>query len=1088
MSVFLTNFTHGKILAEVKVMTGWRLGSGPCGPNCNLIGVGNSTKSERTFIETKRNDSYYFGKFTVEYQTDSKYQTTDLYITSNYTEHVVAVSTTETWELLSMKFYALLQPPGSKEDIVFDGRDWYSHITQGDHVRWHLQVKLSNHIRNDTNTFNRIPRAVLKPYYKIQLNQNTSITIPVVDDDGDFLSCKAASGVEAFSISFPPPDVKGITISGACTVTFEAYSSNNFIRGMIIPVVLTVKDFPRHPIEFGAFTTNNDGSTLSKIPVEFLVEIVQSLDTPRFAPPTYGSNHQFVVFKGASWETTIYVNSGKSPLDGLRLICDNNNFTVGNVKRDPSKPGVSFATVKWADTLSHVIKSIVCVTAIDQYLVESAELRCFLIEYKDFQFTFWQSTNPGERPQFINVPSFNENITCPVNATCIIPLFLLSFRPVSNISIIDNLLNFTDITPVSPDNTLRDTYRSDLYIRHLVAEELKLCLIAKGINGNTSDVLCFKVDCIPPDPCLQIPCFNDGICISDKITGDFVCQCIDGFVGQFCETESDPCTPDPCSGHGFCFNSVKPYFCYCTDDGITPNQYSGSNCEIKSDPCTPDPCSGHGFCFNSVKPYFCYCTDDGITPNQYSGSNCEINGDECSSNPCMNGGTCVDGETGFTCICKNNFFGKRCETDAMCNFENGSQCIWQNVNLGDDFDWMLHRSKTPSDDTGPNVDHTFGNETGTYYYIETSAPRQTDNFAWLQSPPLQSLHQAVCLQFWYNMYGESVGKLAVSVAYNGTLPGSEIWAKTGNQGPDWQFGRVTVICNGTFQITFQGVVGDGYLGDIAIDDFSFETGQCRPITHTATPRSNTTIQPLTSTFNVGIGCYGNPCGRGVCYVHLNEYLCDCPSGYAGKNCNIDIDHCASIPCKNNGHCINIGSTFKCECRLGYSGQDCSYEHGLKCFGCLSQSSQEACTAVTTCGSGEYCFIGAYQDVNGSTKYNSGCTQTLECHSSTGGNCRHCCNTDFCNDQGCGIKGYSARSQRGPLCFDCNDMMDISFCKRVTQCQSDEICTSYMNQYMHFDSKCISSQSRCSVSGDGYCQKCCADDFCNGNCTTAGVAG
>ncbi|KAH3846504.1 hypothetical protein DPMN_088805 [Dreissena polymorpha] len=68
------------------------------------------------------------------------------------------------------------------------------------------------------------------------------------------------------------------------------------------------------------------------------------------------------------------------------------------------------------------------------------------------------------------------------------------------------------------------------------------------------------------------------------------------------------------------------------------------------------------------------------------------------------------------------------------------------------------------------------------------------------------------------------------------------------------------------------------------------------------------------------------------------------------------------------------------------------------------------------------------------------------------------------------------------------MMDISFCKRVTQCQSDEICTSYRDQYMHFDSKCISSQSRCSVSGDEYCQKCCADDFCNGNCATAGVVG
>ncbi|KAH3874812.1 hypothetical protein DPMN_038065 [Dreissena polymorpha] len=432
-------------------MTGWRLGSGPCGPTCSLIDVGNSSTSQRTFIENKNNDFYYFGNFTVEYQTGSEHQTSDLYITSNYTEHVVAVSTTETWELLSMKFYALLQPPESKEDI------------------------------------------------------------------------------------------------------------------------------------FGAFTPNDDGSTLSKIPVQFLVEVVQSLDTPRFVPPTYGSNHQFVVFKGASWETTIYVNSGTSPLDGLRLICDSNHFKSSIVQRDPSKTDVSFATVYWADQFSQAKKSIVCVTAIDQNMVESAELLCFLIEYIDFQFTFSQPTNSSGRPHFINVPSQSENITCPINATCIIPVFVFSSRPVSNISIIDSRVNFTDITPVSPDNTTSKTYRSDLYIRHLVAEEIKLCLKAEDINGNPSDVLCFRMDYVPPDPCLQKPCLNDGICFSDKITGDFVCKCINDFTGQYCDKGKDPCTPNPCR-HGVCYDSAVPYYCYCTDDGINPNQYEGDNCEICKDP------------------------------------------------------------------------------------------------------------------------------------------------------------------------------------------------------------------------------------------------------------------------------------------------------------------------------------------------------------------------------------------------------------------------------------------------------------------------------------------------------------------------
>lgn len=35
-----------------------------------------------------------------------------------------------------------------------------------------------------------------------------------------------------------------------------------------------------------------------------------------------------------------------------------------------------------------------------------------------------------------------------------------------------------------------------------------------------------------------------------------------------------------------------------------------------------------------------------------------------------------------------------------------------------------------------------------------------------------------------------------------------------------------------------------------------------------------------------------------------NYLCSCKPGYTGKNCEIEIDECASEPCMNGGRYIN----------------------------------------------------------------------------------------------------------------------------------------------------------------------------------------
>ncbi|XP_029691510.1 protein eyes shut homolog [Takifugu rubripes] len=101
-------------------------------------------------------------------------------------------------------------------------------------------------------------------------------------------------------------------------------------------------------------------------------------------------------------------------------------------------------------------------------------------------------------------------------------------------------------------------------------------------------------------------------------------------------------------------------------------------------------------------------------------------------------------------------------------------------------------------------------------------------------------------------------------------------------------------------------------------------------------------------------CGSFPCQHnGTCVDLPGRYTCRCPAGFAGKNCEIDVDACAlpnnscppgtwcldlpssleytcrvpcpqSLqPCDNGGRCVlNNASSYTCICAPGWSGQNC----------------------------------------------------------------------------------------------------------------------------------------------------------------------
>ncbi|XP_044181432.1 uromodulin-like [Acropora millepora] len=81
-------------------------------------------------------------------------------------------------------------------------------------------------------------------------------------------------------------------------------------------------------------------------------------------------------------------------------------------------------------------------------------------------------------------------------------------------------------------------------------------------------------------------------------------------------------------------------------------------------------------------------------------------------------------------------------------------------------------------------------------------------------------------------------------------------------------------------------------------------------------------------FSIWSPCSAVVCGNNGKCVALykeNSYVCLCKEGFTGRNCETDIDECASRkdnPCQNGGTCINVLGAFQCQCPGEFIGARC----------------------------------------------------------------------------------------------------------------------------------------------------------------------
>ena len=72
-------------------------------------------------------------------------------------------------------------------------------------------------------------------------------------------------------------------------------------------------------------------------------------------------------------------------------------------------------------------------------------------------------------------------------------------------------------------------------------------------------------------------------------------------------------------------------------------------------------------------------------------------------------------------------------------------------------------------------------------------------------------------------------------------------------------------------------------------------------------------------------CDPDPCQNGATCTETSDgstltpgvYHCECPTGFSGQNCDVQLDRCDPSPCQNGATCSENLTEYTCECMAGF---------------------------------------------------------------------------------------------------------------------------------------------------------------------------
>ncbi|XP_066275728.1 fibropellin-1-like [Branchiostoma lanceolatum] len=304
------------------------------------------------------------------------------------------------------------------------------------------------------------------------------------------------------------------------------------------------------------------------------------------------------------------------------------------------------------------------------------------------------------------------------------------------------------------------------------------------------------------------------------------------------------------------------------------------------DDCASSPCV-HGTCTDDTGGYTCTCG------NGWEGTNCDQDIDDCASSPCAHG-TCTDGFMNYTCSCENGWEGTDCDHDID---ECASSPCWLGGTCLDHVDG--YSCVCPKEKTGKNCETgPFDGECYEFSTVAVTHGEATEACS-TNGGRLVDVKDDKLQRFLADKIAETSRASNWLAMRSAPLP---IYYSDGSPSSgslQWLAGQPSSPL------------------DLCVLLDSSNNYQAKAVF--CTEEYNYVCQ------SVAKPCEPNMCQNGGnCTSCFNgtATFCDCPDGFDGRTCEINIDECASNPCQNHGSCQDGINSYSCRCINGFQGVHC----------------------------------------------------------------------------------------------------------------------------------------------------------------------